>query len=182
MCFSVPPTPPPSPSPPDGRTVGTASRVMVAYRARLSHAGGPAGWTDGICVPLYVVLLATLLTCVRLVQRAFKGSPVPTGFPNKGHPTYTPNADGHFGDMCPNDHSKSKVPTITDPSLKTMDAQAAACKASADPTDCNWTAWHPWRASEMPHGLISLAVLDERDCSSHPPPLPYPYVLAMLNP
>ena len=44
---------------------------------------------------------------------------VSPGFPARGAP-YSPNVGSYLGDECPNDHSKSKLPTITDPELITM--------------------------------------------------------------
>jgi len=73
------------------------------------------------------------------------GSPVPTGFPESKAP-YTPNTNGKVGDMCPNDHSKSKTPTIMDPSMTTMNGQEKL-------DGSNWTAWHPWRAPGSTPGL-----------------------------
>ena len=64
------------------------------------------------------------------------------------------------GDLCPEDHSGSKVPTINDPELRTWMAQGclepgttipapprakvAPCTETNANTD--WTKFHPWRA------------------------------------
>lgn len=69
--------------------------------------------------------------------------PVGPGFPVDGKGTGpSPNVGGYYGDGCPNDHSKSKVPTITDQSLTTMNAQSGDRSVGGRP----WTQWHPWRA------------------------------------
>ena len=71
------------------------------------------------------------------------GLPVGPGFPVSGIGTKSsPNMGGYYGDGCPNDHSKSKVATILDPRLTTMNAQSATPEVDGRP----WTEWHPWRA------------------------------------
>jgi len=55
----------------------------------------------------------------------------PTGGP--------PNVGGYGGDLCPNDHTKSKTPTNNRPEDTTMNHQAVH-------DGVNWTEWHPWRA------------------------------------
>jgi hypothetical protein len=46
------------------------------------------------------------------------GVPVGPGFPRDHAGTKSsPNMGGYYGDGCPNDHSKSKKPTIMDPEL-----------------------------------------------------------------
>ena len=54
----------------------------------------------------------------------------------------SPNIGGYYGDGCPNDHSRSKKPTIMDPELTTMNAQEDQQSVGGRP----WTQWHPWRA------------------------------------
>ena len=54
----------------------------------------------------------------------------------------SPNIGGYYGDGCPNDHSRSKKPTIMDPELTTMNAQEHQQSVGGRP----WTQWHPWRA------------------------------------
>jgi hypothetical protein len=71
------------------------------------------------------------------------GVPVGPGFPRDHAGTKSsPNMGGYYGDGCPNDHSKSKKPTIMDPELTTMNAQAAGHVVDGRP----WSEWHPWRA------------------------------------
>ena len=72
------------------------------------------------------------------------GVPVPAGFPghNKVPVKPSPNMGAYYGDGCPNDHSKSKKPTIMDPKLTTMNAEEAGHDVDGRP----WTQWHPWRA------------------------------------
>ena len=71
------------------------------------------------------------------------GVPVGPGFPIDGRGTRpSPNMGGYYGDGCPNDHTRSKKPTIMDPELTTMNAQSNERTVGGRP----WTEWHPWRA------------------------------------
>ena len=65
------------------------------------------------------------------------GVPVNPGFPVSGRPPFSPNIGSYLGDECPNDHSKSKKPTIVDPALTTMNHDT-----KIQPS----LAFHPWRA------------------------------------
>jgi lytic starch monooxygenase len=61
------------------------------------------------------------------------------------------------GDLCPNDNTGDKTPTITDPALRTWMGDGclnasdptrttrAACTADTPPS-LDWTRYHPWRA------------------------------------
>ena len=76
------------------------------------------------------------------------GVPVGPGFPVDSRGTKpSPNMGGYYGDGCPNDHTRSKKPTIMDPELTTMNAQSNDLKVGGRP----WTGG-PWRApgSTMP--------------------------------
>ena len=71
------------------------------------------------------------------------GTPVGPGFPIDDHGTKpSPNMGGYYGDGCPNDHTRSKKPTIVDPALTTMNAQSNERTVGGRP----WPEWHPWRA------------------------------------
>lgn len=72
------------------------------------------------------------------------GVPVNPGFPVSGHPPFSPNIGSYLGDECPNDHSKSKKPTIVDPALLTMNHDT-----KVQPS----LAFHPWRAPGSTPGL-----------------------------
>jgi len=78
------------------------------------------------------------------------GVPVGPNFPadrNKHHPKWSPNTGSSLGDECPNDHSKSKQPTIMDPDLITMSPKWYATQAFAG------KPVHPWRAPGSTPGL-----------------------------
>jgi len=89
------------------------------------------------------------------------GVPVGAGFPvDKEGTQHSPNMGGvggitDYGDGCPNDHSKSKKPTIMDPSLTTMNA--ATCAPGISPC-VKWSEWHPWRAPGSTPGLDPCGV------------------------
>ena len=72
------------------------------------------------------------------------GVPVQPGFPEKGHALPSPNIGSNLGDECPNDHSKSKKPTIVDPMLTTM---------NYDTKGMPLLSFHPWRAPGSTPGL-----------------------------
>jgi len=92
------------------------------------------------------------------------GVPVGPGFPNNDTGTYSSPNIGTFGydiggpDLCPNDHSKSKVPTIMDPKLTTMNTQEVVCRDEWTPRCRNWTLLHPWRAPGSTAGLDACGV------------------------
>ena len=70
--------------------------------------------------------------------------PVDPGFPGPGYVPPSPNVGSYLGDECPNDHTKSKKPTINDPALLTMNYDVRF-----QPT----LASHPWRAPGSTPGL-----------------------------
>ena len=74
------------------------------------------------------------------------GTPVSPGFPNEPAPP-SANIGSFGGDLCPNYHGKSKVPTVTDPKLTTMNAEKT-----------NWSRWHPWAAPGSTPGLDPCGV------------------------
>ena len=73
------------------------------------------------------------------------GVPVGPNFPADRathHPPWSPNSGSSLGDECPNDHSKSKKPTIMDPNLITMSDEWYAAFGPPDGHE----PVHPWRA------------------------------------
>jgi hypothetical protein len=78
------------------------------------------------------------------------GVPVGPGFPVDHKGTLpSPNIGSYLGDECPNDHSKSKNPTIVDPALTTMNFDS-----KVQPS----LAFHPWRAPGSTPGLDPCGV------------------------
>lgn len=71
------------------------------------------------------------------------GTPVPAGFPGVKGPPST-NIGSLGGDLCPNDHSKSKVPTVTATNLVSMPRENRKS---------NWSRWHPWASPGSTPGL-----------------------------
>lgn len=72
------------------------------------------------------------------------GVPVDPGFPGPGYVPPSPNVGSYLGDECPNDHAKSKKPTINDPTLLTMNYDVRFQPSLAS---------HPWRAPGSTPGL-----------------------------
>ena len=62
-------------------------------------------------------------------------------FPREPAPPST-NIGSMGGDLCPNDHSKPKIPTVTAPHLTTMNGEKT-----------NWSRWHPWASPGSTPGL-----------------------------
>lgn len=77
------------------------------------------------------------------------GVPVGPNFPQE-RVGPSPNIGAYIGDECPNDHSKSKAPTIMDPQLLTMSAKWYK--------DHKVKPVHPWRAPGSTPGFDACGI------------------------